>query len=68
MFIFKNKYPQEFLDRLADALGIKWTKVKPQLVDRDSFEVKPLPPPSGVLFYMDPLFTDKRPSQKEDEK
>jgi hypothetical protein len=50
------------------ATGIEWTKVTAQTVDRDSISASPLPPPSGVLFYMDPLFSDKLPSQKEDEK
>ena len=53
MFRFKHKYPQKFLDELAEAMGIEWIPVKPSLVPRDLVEVKPLPPPSGKLYHLE---------------
>jgi hypothetical protein len=68
MFVFKNKYPQEFLDRLAKELSIEWTEVTARTVDRDSFSASPLPPPSGILFYTDHVFSDKRPNNEDNQK
>ena len=49
----KNRYPQEFLDRLAKELGITWTPLKPTTIDSSLIEVRPLPPPSNTLYYCD---------------
>jgi len=53
MFRFKYKYPQKFLDELAEAMGIEWTPVKAHLVPKENISVKPLPPPSAELYYIE---------------
>jgi hypothetical protein len=56
---FKHRYSQEFLDKLAKDSGIEWTKVEFNTVPGESVPVSPLPPPSGVLHYMEVKYTDK---------
>lgn len=66
IFGFKNRYPQSFLDNLAKALGIKWTKAKPTLIDPKDVEVRPLPPPSGTLYYMEVKYGDDKANNTND--
>lgn len=51
-FMMQYAYPQEFLDGLAKAMGIKWTKAEVRCVDASAVSVCP-PPPSGILYYCD---------------
>ena len=51
MFTFKYQYPQKFLDDLAKAWGFKWTPVIATLVSKKKIEVKPMSPPTNILFY-----------------
>lgn len=65
---FKGRYPQKFLDELAKTLGIKWTKVEFKAVPKEKVEVKPLGPPSGVLYYVDMKYGDTKIEKKEDDR
>ncbi len=56
---FQYRYPQSFLDDLAKALGIKWVKCDPTTIDKNKIEVKPLPPPSGKLYYCEAKYNDE---------
>jgi len=53
IFGFHRKYPKEFLDKLAKVFGFEWKSCTARLVDKDKVEVKPPPPPSEKLYYMD---------------
>jgi len=52
MFRFQHKYPQKFLDELAEAMGFEWIPVKASLIPRDLVKVQPLGPPCGKLYYI----------------
>lgn len=65
-FVFQNKYPQDFLDRLAEKLGIKWTKVEATTVGAEKISVCSLPPPSGFLYYVDMKCTDAENDRSND--
>ena len=49
----KHRYPQEFLDQLAKDLGFEWTRVNFGTIGKDDCPIHPIPPPSGLLFYVD---------------
>jgi len=51
LFGFKYRFPQAFLDELAKAMGIKWVRIAPRLINKEDIEVHPLPPPMNKLFY-----------------
>lgn len=53
LFGLKYKYPKGFLEKLAKALGVKWTYVKAKTIPRDDVTVCPMPPPNNTLFYME---------------
>ena len=53
IFGFKHKYPDGFFKTLEKLLGVKFTKNKATLIPREEIEVKPLPPPSGTIYYID---------------
>ena len=57
---FQNRYPQEFLDELAKACGFEWYPVKFTPVPKDKVEVKPLGPPTNMIFYMDIKIKDDK--------
>lgn len=50
---FTHRYPQSFLDKFAEIMGIKWSKVKFKIIDSEKIRIKPLSPPSGKLYYFD---------------
>jgi hypothetical protein len=56
---FKYKYSQEFLDSLAKAFGIEWTKVESKTIPIESVTVSPLSPPTGHLDYLDLDYENK---------
>jgi hypothetical protein len=58
MFRFQHKYPQKFLDELAEAMGIEWIPVIAGTVPRDTVKVQALPPPSGNLYYIEVKYKD----------
>jgi hypothetical protein len=60
IFGFKNKYPQSFLDSLAKAWGFEWTKVRHVPIDRDKVEVKPMGPPSAILYYCEIKYNEDK--------
>jgi hypothetical protein len=53
IFGFQYAYPQGFLDRLAKEMGFKWTKCSIKIVDASLIEIKPMSPPSSILWYCD---------------
>lgn len=59
IFGFTNKYSQSFLDDLAKACGFKWTKVLFKTIDSKDIPVKPLDPPSGILYYFDAKYNNQ---------
>lgn len=50
---FKYRYSQSFLDKLAKNLGIKWTKVKFETINKKNVPIVPLSPPNGELYYLE---------------
>jgi hypothetical protein len=60
---FRYRYPQEFLDSLAKEFGFTWTKVEWRSVPRDTVCVCPPPPPTGILYYLEPVY-DKKTEDK----
>lgn len=68
IFGFRHSYPQSFLDELAKAYGFKWTKVEWKLYDGE-IEVRPLPPPTGELYYCEFKYaTNIEPDQTKENK
>ena len=53
IFGFKHHYPQEFLDKLAKECGFKWTKCSMRTIDASLIEIRPMSPPSALLYYCD---------------
>ena len=53
IFGFHHRYPQAFLDELAKAMGITWTKVTPTTVPNELVTVHPMGPPSDQIQYID---------------
>ena len=53
IFGFTYRYPKSFLEKLAKDLGFKWTYVKATCIPKEDIEIRPLPPPSETLYFLD---------------
>lgn len=50
---FSGRYPESFFKHLEEILGVKFIYCAPRLIEAEKIEIRPLPPPTGKLYYID---------------
>jgi len=57
-FVMRGNFSKEWLEDFAKAMGVKLTYPSATTIPAEKIEVRPLPPPSGKLYYVEAKYKD----------
>jgi len=57
-FVMRGNFSKEWMEQFAKDMGFEWTYVAAQTIPKEKIEVRPLPPPTGRLNYIEAKYKD----------